>query len=409
MDISLFNSDRVCRGEIQISGSKSEYNRLLILKAFIKDLKIENISNSDDSVLLDKALKSNESIINIGHAGTAMRFLTAYYSTQVGKEIILTGSKRMQERPVGILVDALKKIGADINYTGKIGFPPLKIRGKNLISNNLSLPANVSSQFITAILLISPFLKNGIKLKLVDKITSLPYLKMTISLLKKIGVKVKFDKNTIDIKELKTNKKIKNIIVESDWSSASYLYSCVALSIDAELKIKSFSNKSLQGDSIVSKIYEKLGVRTIYDSKHIVLIKKKNFNLPNSLECNLIDSPDIAQTIAVTCFGLGVKCDLYGLHTLKIKETDRLNALKLELQKLGSNVSITDDSIHINKGKIDFSNIKIKTYNDHRMAMAFAPLGLLKPITIESSNVVSKSFPDFWDNIIKMGFQINKV
>ena len=240
MDISLFNSDRVCRGEIQISGSKSEYNRLLILKAFINDLKIENISNSDDSVLLDKALKSNESIINIGHAGTAMRFLTAYYATQVGKEIILTGSKRMQERPIGILVDALKKIGADINYTGKIGYPPLKIRGKNLISNNISLPANVSSQFITAILLIAPFLKNGIKLKLVDKITSLPYLKMTISLLKKIGVKVKFEKNTIDIKELKTNKKIKNIIVESDWSSASYLYSCVALSIDAELKIKSF-------------------------------------------------------------------------------------------------------------------------------------------------------------------------
>ena len=409
MDISLFNNDRVCRGEIQISGSKSEYNRLLILKAFINDLKIENISNSDDSVLLDKAIKSNESIIDIGHAGTAMRFLTAYYATQVGKEIILTGSKRMQERPVGILVDALKKIGADINYTGKIGFPPLKICGKNLISNNISLPANVSSQFITAILLIAPFLKNGIKLKLVDKITSLPYLKMTISLLKKIGVKVKFEKNTINIKELKTNKKIKNIIVESDWSSASYLYSCVALSIDAELKIKSFSNKSLQGDSIVSKIYEKLGVSTIYDSKQIVLIKKKNFNLPNSLECNLIDSPDIAQTIAVTCFGLGVKCDLYGLHTLKIKETDRLNALKLELQKLGSNVTITDDSIHINKGKIDFSNIKIKTYNDHRMAMAFAPLGLLKPINIESSNVVSKSFPDFWDNIIQMGFQINKV
>ena len=408
MDISLFNNDRVCRGEIQISGSKSEYNRLLILKAFINDLKIENISNSDDSVLLDKAINSNKPIINIGHAGTAMRFLTAYYATQVGKEIILTGSKRMQERPIGILVDALKKIGADINYTGKIGFPPLKIRGKNLISNNLSLPANVSSQFITAILLISPFLKNGIKLKLVDKITSLPYLKMTISLLKKIGVKVKFEKNTINVKELKTNKKIKNIIVESDWSSASYLYSCVALSIDAELKIKSFSNKSLQGDSIVSKIYEKLGVITIYDSKQIVLIKKKNFNLPNSLECNLIDSPDIAQTIAVTCFGLGVKCDLYGLHTLKIKETDRLNALKLELQKLGSNVSITDDSIHINKGKIDFSNIKIKTYNDHRMAMAFAPLSIKTPLEIENPDVVNKSYPNFWNDLYSIGFQCVK-
>ena len=290
----------------------------------------------------------------------------------------------------------------------KIGFPPIRIRGKNLISNDISLPANVSSQFITAILLIAPFIKNGIKLKLIDKITSLPYLQMTISLLKKIGVKVKFEKNIIYVSELKKNVKT-HILVESDWSSASYFYSCAALSNDAEIKIKSFSKKSLQGDSIVSKIYKKLGVSTIYDSEKIVLKKKKNFKLPNSLEYNLIDSPDLAQTIAVTCFGLGIKCDLYGLHTLKIKETDRLNALKLELKKLGSNVFVTNDSIHINKSKIDFSNIKIKTYNDHRMAMAFAPLGILKPIIIESPNVVSKSFPDFWDKIIDIGFKINKV
>ncbi len=408
MNISLANNDKICKGEIQISGSKSEYNRLLILKAFVNELKIGNISNSDDSILLDKAINSDEPVINIGHAGTAMRFLTAYLATKVGKEYILTGSERMQERPIGVLVEALKKIGSDINYIDKIGFPPIRIRGKNLISNDISLPANVSSQFITAILLIAPFIKNGIKLKLIDKITSLPYLQMTISLLKKIGVKVKFEKNIVYVSELKKNV-MTDILVESDWSSASYFYSCAALSNDAEIKIKSFSKKSLQGDSIVSKIYKKLGVSTIYDSEKIVLKKKKNFKLPNSLEYNLIDSPDLAQTIAVTCFGLGIKCDLYGLHTLKIKETDRLNALKLELKKLGSNVFITNDSIHINKSKIDFSNIKIKTYNDHRMAMAFAPLGILKPIIIESPNVVSKSFPDFWDKIIDIGFKINKV
>ncbi|MDG2396254.1 MAG: 3-phosphoshikimate 1-carboxyvinyltransferase [Flavobacteriaceae bacterium] len=407
MDLFITNSQKKCYGELEISGSKSESNRLLIIKSFIPNIEIQNLSNSDDTILLLNALSSKKSILDIKHAGTAMRFLTAFFATQPKKKVLLTGSERMKERPIGVLVDALKKIGADISYDGHSGFPPLKINGKIIKGGELSLSSNVSSQFISAILLISPFLENGITLKLNGKITSLPYIEMTLSILKKIGVIYNFKNNVIKIEKFDRIKE-NLIVVESDWSSASYYYSCVALSDNAELKLTRFYDKSIQGDSILIDLYKNFGVESRIKDGALYLRKIKKIKVKNSMDFNLINCPDLAQTIAVTSFGVGVECNLYGLHTLRVKETDRLEALHTELSKLGANVKITRDSLHIYQSESIFSNIKIKTYNDHRMALAFAPLALKVPIQIENYKVVSKSFPTFWEDMESIGFQVIK-
>lgn len=389
--------------ELTITGSKSESNRLLILQKYIKQIAIHNLATADDTVLLTKALASNEPIINISHAGTAMRFLTAYFSTLKGKEVIITGSKRMQERPIKILVNALTSIGANITYLDKKGFPPLKIIGQELTKNDISIKANVSSQYISALLLIAPFLKKGLTLELRGEVTSTPYINMTLALLHQIGVKTIWNKQLIKIYSF--NKVInKTITVESDWSAASYYYSLVALSKKAKLKLSYFKENSLQGDRDLVAIYaNNFGVKTTF-IKHGILIEKiLNFNQKKHIKLNLINTPDIAQTIAVTCVGLGISCGLEGLHTLKIKETDRLEALKKELQKFNCKVRITDNSIHL---MIDIKRLKtndqkpitINTYNDHRMAMAFAPLSLKYAFTINNPEVVSKSYPEFWQH-----------
>lgn len=398
------------KSKVKITGSKSETNRLLLLQALYPNISLENVSNSDDSEVMEniihnsQLLTPNSQLFNVHHAGTAMRFLTAYFAIQEGKEVILTGSSRMKERPIKILVEALQQLGAEIYYEENEGFPPIRIKGKKLTKNNVSLPANVSSQYISALLLIAPKLENGLELTLQGEITSIPYINMTLALLDEIGVKTSFIENKINVNPLQTIN-AKHLIIESDWSSASYWFSMVALSeIGTQITLSSYKHNSLQGDAALIEIYKDFGVQTIFNTDNsITLLKEKNGQL-STVNCQLNNSPDIAQTIAVTCFGLGIGCHLTGLHTLKIKETDRLEALKNELTKLGANVSVTNDSLTLEPSEIINENISIKTYQDHRMAMAFAPLALKVPIIIEEAEVVSKSYPTFWDDLKSVGF-----
>ena len=402
------NDEKKCVGEIKITGSKSETNRLLILKELFKKISLSNISNSDDSNVMQKALNSDESIIDIGHAGTAMRFLTSFYAISDGKEIVLTGSDRMKERPIRILVDALNELGANIKYTENKGYPPLKIKGKNISGGEIILPSNISSQYLTSLLLIGPRLKNGLKIKLSGQITSYPYVKLTLEFLKRIGVDLEVKRDSIFVKNI-TDIKEKNIKIESDWSSASYFFSAVALSRSSNLKLSFFSTDSLQGDSILVKLYKKLGVDATIKNGNLILSKNSNFKKPNFINLNLNDTPDLAQTIAVTCLGLKISCELNGLHTLKIKETDRLVALKNEISKFGAIVKITNDSLQLIAKKNLKYDVEIDTYNDHRMAMAFAPLALKNNIKIKNEKVVTKSYPTFWDDLQSIGFQIIKI
>ena len=407
MFFSVKNESRKCFGSIKIFGSKSESNRLLILKSLFPGIKIRNISDSDDTEILSRALNSKRTEIDVSHAGTAMRFLTAFFSSQAGCELVLTGSNRMQERPIKILVDALISLGAKINYTKKKGFPPIKIVGQEIENKKVYLDGNVSSQYISALMLIAPSLKNGIEINLKKGIVSRPYIEMTRDLLNYFGVKVIFTENKIEI-EPKSNIKNKEKIVESDWSSASYYFSIVSLCKEAKISLKNFNQKSLQGDSVLPIIYEKLGVKTTFIENEIIISKMTDFNLPKMISLDLTDSPDIAQTIAVSCFGLGVGCELSGLKTLKIKETDRLIALKKELRKLGAEVNVTHNTIIVNSSDNIKDNIIIDTYDDHRMAMAFAPLGLITKIKIEKPMVVSKSYPLFWDHLSQIGFKVEE-
>lgn len=425
MDLHLKYNSQLPTPNIQLSitGSKSETNRLLLLQALYPNLVIENSSNSDDSEVMLKAIQKHTTdsrqrttdngqqttVIDIHHAGTAMRFLTAYFSIQEGKEVVLTGSSRMKERPIKILVEALQQLGAEISYEENHGFPPIRIKGKNITQNKVALPANVSSQYISALLLIAPKLENGLELTLEGEITSIPYIKMTLALLNEIGVETSFIENIINVNSLPIiNSQL--LTIESDWSSVSYWYSIIALSpIGTQVTLSSYKQNSLQGDIALVEIYKSLGVETEFNNNSIT-ISKINYNIKNqkSLLFNLQSSPDIAQTIAVSCFGLGLGCHLTGLHTLKIKETDRLEALKIELIKLGANVSVTNDSLTLEPSEKINENISIKTYQDHRMAMSFAPLAIKTPIIIREAEVVSKSYPTFWNDLEKFGFQISK-
>ncbi|WP_375242530.1 3-phosphoshikimate 1-carboxyvinyltransferase [Lacinutrix sp.] len=409
MNLKLKRSDIKQQSSIQITGSKSESNRLLLLQALYPEIKIENVSNSDDSQLMTKALASTEEEIDIHHAGTAMRFLTAYFATQKDRETILTGSKRMKERPIKILVDALNQLGANISYQEKEGYPPLLIHGKVLNKNKVTLKANVSSQYISAILLIASKLENGIVLTLNGKITSVPYINMTLDLLKRIGVASTFIDNTITVNPKREAIKNTLLTVESDWSSASYYYSIVALSkIGTTIELSSYTKNSLQGDSALTELYKSFGVKTTYKEQSIVIEKIKTISQETSIDFDLANAPDIAQTIAVTAFALGLKSNLTGLHTLKIKETDRLEALKTEIEKLGGQIKITNESLHLSASKKIKKHMVIATYNDHRMAMAFAPLALKVPVEIEDYTVVSKSYPTFWKDLNSLGIEINK-
>ena len=358
---------------VKITGSKSETNRLLLLQALYSDLYLENTSNSDDSEVMRKAMQrfqnplyNNHCVeINVCQAGTAMRFLTAYFAIQEGAEVLLTGSLRMKERPIEILVKALNQLGADISYLEKEGFPPIRIKGKKLLQKKVTLPATVSSQYISALIKVNP-----------TPNTQHPIL----------------------------------LTIESDWSSASYWFSIVALSeIGMQITLSSYKKNSLQGDSILVQIYKDFGVQTVFNEDQSITISKINSHNIQYIEYNLQSTPDIAQTIVVTCFGLGIACNLKGLQTLKIKETDRLEALKIELTKLGSTIAITKSSLSIEESKHINSDIEISTYQDHRMAMAFAPLALKVPIQIKNAEVVSKSYPNFWKDLELFGIAIKEL
>ena len=404
MNLKLDHKSKNCFGSITITGSKSESNRLLILKALYPDIEISNLSNSDDTQVTHKALKNNESIVDIHHAGTAMRFLTAFFSVKPNSKVVLTGSSRMQERPIELLVDALRSLGAEIEYVDKKGYPPLKITGKKIDASLVALPANISSQYISALMLIAPSLENGLEIDLIGETTSIPYIKMTQTLLGNLGFKTFFNDNKIRINPA-DKITLNQWTVESDWSSASYFYSVVAIANTSEITLESYYSESLQGDSDLVQIYKKIGVTTVFNNGSINLSKTPNFVLPKVLDLDLRNTPDLAQTIVVSCFGLGVDCNLTGLHTLKIKETDRLEALKVELEKLGAIISITDNSLELRFSGVINQNISIDTYNDHRMAMAFAPLGIKVPIVINNSEVVSKSYPEFWEDLKSIDFQ----
>ena len=401
-DLTLRHQSGNLHGKIQITGSKSESNRMLLLQALFPQIALANVSNSDDTVAMKSGLETDNDLVDIGHAGTSMRFLTAYYSSLENQEKTLTGSPRMQERPIGILVDALRQLGADISYLKNEGYPPVLIKGQRLTASEVRLSANISSQYITALMLIAPSLPDGLCLHLEGKITSVPYIEMTLSLLHQIGVKATFSGQRVQVFP-------KNDIaqtthdVESDWSSASYYFSMVALAKEADITLSTYKENSLQGDKVLMDIYEQLGVKSMIKNNTLYLQKQALGSKP--IQLDLSDAPDIAQTIAVTCYGLGIACDLTGLHTLKIKETDRLVALQNELTKLGATIEITDKSLDLQKRtKPIHPNILIETYHDHRMAMAFAPLALLVPIRILDADVVTKSYPGFWEDLEQNGF-----
>jgi 3-phosphoshikimate 1-carboxyvinyltransferase len=407
MNLLLQTTNSNLNAQIAVTGSKSETNRLLLLQALFPNITLANTSNSDDSEVMQMALNEDEEVVDIHHAGTAMRFLTSYFAVKEGREVVLTGSSRMQERPVKILVEALGQLGAQISYLKEDGYPPIRIKGQKITASKVTMAANVSSQYISSLLLVAPKLENGIELTLEGEITSIPYIKMTLALLNDLDIQTSFDGNVIKVYPKQTVES-KIMTVESDWSSASYFFSLAALSDKSSISLTSYKESSLQGDSALVAIYEKMGVKTQFEGDKITLTKVKDFNF-NDVNFDLNNTPDIAQTIVVTCLGLGIGCHLTGLHTLKIKETDRLEALRIELTKLGANISVTNDSLTLIATSVINSNVKIGTYNDHRMAMAFAPLALKVPIIIENADVVSKSYPDFWEDMKKLGYKVSDI
>ena len=394
--------------KVTITGSKSETNRLLLLQSVFPSISVGNISNSDDAQVMQRGLATAVGEVDIHHAGTAMRFLTSYFASTPEKDVLLTGSKRMKERPIQVLVEALRSLGADIAYGEKEGYPPLKIKGKQLPGGPVSLPANISSQYISSLLLIAPTLKHGLELELVGKITSVPYIEMTLSLLDQLGIKTHFEGNRIKVHP-KTQLEETDFVVESDWSAASYFYSIVAMAeVGSEISLSSYKKDSLQGDSVLAKIYTQFGVETTF-LDHSIRLKKIALPEKEQIECELSNAPDIAQTIAVSCLGLGLGCHLTGLHTLPIKETDRLAAMKTELEKFGATVKIDHESLTLSPSGSLKENQQVDTYNDHRMAMAFAPLALKVGFTVNDAMVVSKSYPDFWNDLAMVGFGVAEV
>ena len=391
---------------ITLPSSKSICNRALILAALSgRQTQLENLSDCDDTRVLVRALQSEEEVIDIMAAGTAMRFSTAYFSTTPGTHI-LTGTARMRQRPIGVLVEALRQLGANVEYAEVEGFPPLRISGHALKGGAISLPANVSSQYISALLMVGPTLQEGLRLRLVGTILSRPYIDMTISLMRQFGAEVKWDDDATICVAPQSYRPLKEFRVESDWSAASYWYELVALSPDPEARIVLpylFEN-SLQGDSRIREFFVPLGVHTEFTTEGVVLTKRKA-EATEMLRLDLSEQPDLAQTLVVACAMLRQPFHFTGLQTLKIKETDRIAALRTELKKMGIRVEEANDSelFCSDFGATELppnAFVSIDTYDDHRMAMAFAPCALRYPnLRINHPEVVSKSYPSFWQHL----------
>ena len=403
-------------GSVDLVRSKSIANRLLIIQALADySFDIVHNSNAKDSQTLTTLLKrikeepgTKDMILDVGPAGTCFRFLTAFLTIQNGT-YILTGSERMKQRPIGALVDALRKLGAQIEYKGEEGYPPLHITGKELKpSGPVSIDASISSQFITALIMLAPKLKGGLGINLTGKISSRPYLEMTLSLMRKFGIEATFEGNDIHIKEGNYNGP--NLEVEGDWSGASYFYGLVAITPGSDLLLKGLQLDSIQGDSGIAALFEKLGVESTQESKGVRIISK-GFQPMDVWHIDFSEIPDTAQTFAVVLALLGQEAVFTGLESLRIKETDRIKALQIELAKIGWGM-VSDDDVHFYLKQVDTAVLDlpiIETYEDHRMAMSFAILGLKKEVQILEPNVVEKSFPDYWDILNKLGFTYQTV
>jgi len=393
-------------GIIQIPGSKSESNRALLINALCSEPgHINNLSSARDTELMSTLINSNNAVIDVMDAGTVMRFLTTFFAL-TNQHKLMTGTARMQERPIKLLVDALRTIGAAIEYQHKEGYPPHKIANfKKQLSNSISIDGSISSQYLSALLMLAPTLEKGLTLKVKNGATSKPYLLMTIELMKHFGVAVEIEDSIYKVKH--STYTFKEFAVEPDWSSASYWYSIFVLSDAERLELTGYRKSSLQGDKALAQLMESFGVKTTFNSKGALLTKQAP-HLPASID--FINNPDLAQTFAVVCAALEHNCVFTGLHTLKIKETDRVLAIQQELQKLGADFNEEGEQWTVipPKGNWKSESVSINTYHDHRMAMAFAPLACIMPsITIESPEVVNKSYPSFWADLEKVGFTIN--
>lgn len=407
MKISKPNSEKIT-GIIQLVSSKSESNRALIIQALCDEkITIKNISTSDDTYTLKLLLDSykNNNVLDAHHAGTTYRFLVAFLSCQVG-EWTLTGSDRMKERPIKILVETLRKNGANINYLEKDGYPPLLIKGSNIDLSNIEIDGSTSSQYISALLLLGPSMEKATTITFIDRVISKPYINMTLAIMDYFGAKTKWENGSILIE--KTPYETNSLSIESDWSAASYWYQIVSLNNDSSVEIEGLKKQSFQGDSEVANLFSQLGVETIYKDKSISIYNNKSTPL-NKIELNLNNTPDLAQTIICACAGLGIEATISGLETLVIKETNRLEALKNELKKFSIDLEIIENhTLYLKGGQtITTPRSTIETYNDHRMAMSFAPLSLIVgAFRINNPEVVSKSYPNYWKDLERVGFKI---
>lgn len=400
--LTIKAESKIINGEVNLTASKSESNRVLIIRALCEEFfPIHNLAAAKDTETMIKLLADEGSVKDVGPAGTTMRFLTAYYANTPGTWT-LTGSERMKNRPIAILVDALKQLGAKIEYLERDGCPPMKIEGGNLKGGKISIDGSVSSQYLSALIMIAPTLPGGLEMELTGKIASIPYLKMTLALIAEFGAKYTFEGNTIKIEEGKYQSK--EFTVEADWSAASYWYQIAALADEAEITLKGLKEVSLQGDSAIVDMYTKFGVESTFNGNQVTLKKSQNLN-PDSFDYDFSDCPDVAQTLAATLVGLNIKGHFKGLESLRIKETDRIAAIKKELEKFGSSIDILpDDEIQINNSTIKDFKGSIETYDDHRVAMSIAPLCLkVNQVEIEEPNVVAKSYPDFWKDLSHKG------
>ena len=408
--IELIQAPIKLTGVVNLTASKSISNRVLMAK-HIGGLStiITNLSEAEDTVLLESILNEfkHKGTIFCENAGTTIRFLTSFLSIQKGTWK-LTGSERMLKRPINDLVNSLNILGADISHEGEVGFPPLLIKGKQLEKNTISISGATSSQYISSLLLIAPYLEKGLTIEIIEPLLSKPYVQMTLEVMKEMGVKSLWKGNVITVK--KQSYKSISYTVENDWSGASFWYSFVALSTNGSIEIPYLNEKSTQGDSILNKIYTIFGIETIFTKKGI-LIKKNSHKTVNKFKYDLSHFPDLALPIAVTCVGLGIDCNLTGLESLKHKECDRLHCLKKELEKFNILSQVTDNSIKINGNQTLKSSSKIiETHKDHRIAMSIAPL-IMKTnnISFDDENVVNKSYPKFWEDMEKLNFNLRRI
>ena len=403
--------ERNIKANINLPSSKSISNRALIINALsYSPYPLLNLSDSDDTKVLEAALNSNSNKFDIGHAGTAMRFLTAFLAKIVG-EWEVTGSERMQQRPISILVDALNSLGAQIEYIKNEGFPPLKIFGSRLIGKTIELDGSVSSQYISALLLIAPTIENGLTLRLKGEITSRSYIDLTLKLMTKFGIQYRWEENEITVPQ--QNYLPRDFTVEADWSGASYWYEILSLCDSGEILLKNLQLESLQGDANIAGWFTQFGVISTQKTDGVLLSKKENFS-PKKLIHDFIENPDVAQTMACLCVAKKIPFYFTGLKTLKIKETDRISALQNELALFGAELTEPNEGELAWNGKINqnicIENPVIETYHDHRMALAFAPMAISGiKLRISDPMVITKSYPGFWEDLKTVGFTVKEL